>query len=195
MAEEKKGQQAVSAAKPVELWEKQLSSDNVYDGKIFRIAKDRVELPNGRTSIREVAHHCDGVGVLPLTEDGKVLCVRQYRYCFGRVMLEIPAGKMDVGGETPLETAVRELQEETGCTADEMISLGGMAGSPGCMTETVWLYLAKGLHQGQQNPDEDEFLNVEAIDLDELTDMADRGEIIDGKTIVAVYKARRILGK
>ena len=118
--------------------------------------------------------------------------VRQFRYPFGRMMLEAPAGKLEYG-EDPRECAERELSEETGCTADEWTDLGAMCTSPGFSTEVLHLYLAQGLHQGESHPDEGEFLNVERIPLKELAERVMANELDDGKTIAVILKAERIL--
>ena len=118
--------------------------------------------------------------------------VRQFRYPFGRMMLEAPAGKLEYG-EDPKEAAVRELSEETGFAADELVYLGRCCTSPGFSTEVLHIYLALGLHPGDCHPDQDEFLNVEKIPLQELSRLVMDGEIDDGKTIVAVLKAEKYL--
>ena len=109
--------------KMMDLTEKMLERKVQYEGPLFSVHSDKVLLPNGDTSNREVVEHCDGVAVLPLDEDNNVLTVTQYRYCFGKTLLEIPAGKLD-RGETPDEGALRELKEETGAEPGEFLSLG-----------------------------------------------------------------------
>ena len=118
--------------------------------------------------------------------------VRQFRYPFQRMMLEAPAGKLEYG-EDPRDCAVRELSEETGFSADEMIYLGACCTSPGFSTEVLHIYLALGLHAGESHPDEDEFLDVEKHSLTELSEKVMSGEIDDGKTIVAVLKTEKYL--
>lgn len=177
----------------MDLTERKLDSTTHFEGKIFRITVDHVTLPNGKTATREIAHHCGAVAVLPITKEGNVILVTQYRYALGKELLEIPAGKMDLEGEAPLESAIRELREETGCTAGQMISLGDFAGSPGCMTEIVHLYLALDLEQGESCPDEDEFLRTSQMPLTQLIDRIMAGEVTDGKTIAAALKAEHYL--
>lgn len=173
-------------------YEKTIDKSMVYEGVIVRVRRDRAELVNGSIVGREVVEHPGGVSVIPVEDDGTVWCVRQFRYPFGREMLEIPAGKLE-RGEDPHECAVRELSEETGLSADEMIYLGPCCTSPGFSTEVLHIYLARGLHSGKMHLDPDEFLNVEKYKLSELEDMVMKGEIDDAKTIIAVLKARRYL--
>ncbi len=175
----------------MDMTEKTLSSERIYDGAIIHVRRDRVLLPNGRTSVREVVEHPGGVGILAVDGDGMVLLVRQYRYAFGRTLLEIPAGKREPG-EEPLVTARRELREETGVTADSWTPLGQLIASPGCYDETLYLYLAQGLHSGDTDPDEDEFLSVERMPMAELTRRCLADEITDAKTVCAVLKARAL---
>ena len=175
----------------MDMTEKTLSSERIYDGAIIHVRRDRVLLPNGRTSVREVVEHPGGVGILAVDGDGMVLLVRQYRYAFGRTLLEIPAGKREPG-EEPLVTARRELREETGVTADSWTPLGQLIASPGCYDETLYLYLAQGLHYGDTDPDEDEFLSVERMPMAELTRRCLADEITDAKTVCAVLKARAL---
>ena len=175
----------------MDMTEKTLSSERIYDGAIIHVRRDRVLLPNGRTSVREVVEHPGGVGILAVDGDGMVLLVRQYRYAFGRTLLEIPAGKREPG-EEPLVTARRELREETGVTADSWTPLGQLIASPGCYDETLYLYLARGLHSGDTDPDEDEFLSVERMPMAELTRRCLADAITDAKTVCAVLKARAL---
>ena len=176
----------------LDMTEKTLTTQEVYCGRIIRVRRDEVLLPNGNTSVREVVEHPGGVGILALEDDGSVLLVRQYRYAFGRTLLEIPAGKREKG-EEPLTTARRELREETGATADEWLSMGSLIASPGCYDEVLYLYLARGLHFGDTHPDEDEFLSLERMPLEELAERCMNGEITDAKTVCAALKAKNLL--
>lgn len=172
--------------------EKRVDGKTVYEGVIVNVHMDRAELADGRIVRREVVEHPGGVAIIPVEPDGTAYCVRQFRYPFGREMLEVPAGKLDVG-EKPLPAAVRELGEETGLTAKRLVYLGACCTSPGFSTEVLHLYLALELSQGEAHPDDGEFLNVERHSLAALTDMVMNGEIDDAKTIIAVLKARRFL--
>ena len=174
------------------LTEKTLSRRDIFEGKVLSLHVDTVELPDGKTSIREVVEHVDGVAVLALDEDNNVLTVTQYRYVFAKPMLELPAGKLD-GGEEPRIGALRELKEETGAVPDTLESLGHIVLSPGCFGETLHLFLARGLHMGQQHLDEGEFLNVERIPFDELYRRCMDGDVDDAKTVTAVLKAKLLL--
>ncbi len=174
--------------------EKRIDGEIKYKGVIVTVRLDRAQLVNGKIVKREVVEHPGGVCILPVDAEGNCTMVRQFRYPFGRMMLEAPAGKLEYG-EDPLECAVRELSEETGYSADELIDLGSMCTSPGFSTEILHLYLALGLHEGSSHPDEGEFLNVEKIPLGKLVDMVMANEIDDGKTIAAVLKADRYLQK
>ena len=173
-------------------YEKTIEKNTVYEGVIVNVRRDKAELVNGKVVGREVVEHPGGVTVIPVEPDGTVWCVRQFRYPFGREMLEVPAGKLE-RGEDPFDCAVRELSEETGLTADEFVYLGPCCPSPGFSTEVLHIYLALGLHQGAMHLDPDEFLNVEKYGLEELTDRVMSGEIDDAKTIIAVLKAKRYL--
>ena len=176
----------------MELTEKTLSRRDIFEGKVVSLHVDTVELPDGTTSIREVVEHVDGVAVLALDENNNVLTVTQYRYVFAKPMLELPAGKLD-GGEEPRIGALRELKEETGAVPDTLESLGHIVLSPGCFGETLHLFLARGLHMGQQHLDEGEFLNVERIPFDELYRRCMDGDVDDAKTVTAVLKAKLLL--
>lgn len=172
--------------------ETQVRSEEKYRGVIVRVRLDDAALHTGKLVKREVVEHPGGVSVLPVDEEGNAYMVRQFRYPFGRMLLEIPAGKLEKG-EDPMVCGVRELSEETGFTADEFVDLGRCFTSPGYSTEVLHLYLALGLHKGQSHPDQDEYLNVEKLPLRTLVDMVMRNEIDDGKTALAILKAERYL--
>ena len=176
-----------------DLSENKVTSEEIYDGQVVHLYKDIAQLPNGKTAVRETIRHIGAVGIVPLTDDGKVIMEKQYRYPLGRVVTEIPAGKLDSKTEDRLEAAKRELEEETGLVADEWISLGDYIPAAAYCDEVITLYLAKGLHQGTRNLDEDEFLNIVAVDLQELVDDIMQGRIADGKSQVALLKAHLML--
>ena len=169
-----------------------LSREDKFHGRVVSVHVDQVMLPNGHQSFREVVEHNGGVAILALDDDNNVLTVTQYRYVFGREMLEIPAGKLEEN-EDPASAALRELREETGATPDEFLPLGTILPSPGCYGETLHLYLARGLHFGAAQPDEDELLRVERIPFDEMVRRVLTGKIMDGKTVAAVLKAKLLL--
>lgn len=178
----------------MEFYEKQVSSERVFSGRVINVRCDMVELINGKHVSREVVEHPGGVAIVPLAENGDVLMVRQYRYCVSDALLEIPAGKLEEG-EDPFDCAVRELSEETGCRAGRIVPLGAMYTSPGFSRETLYIYLATQLEEGQCHPDEDEFLSVVRVPFEEVVDKIMSGEIKDGKTIVGILKAKVFLGK
>lgn len=176
----------------MKLMETCVSSEEIYAGKIVRLFRDTVRLPNGKETIREVMRHPGAAAVVPLTDEGNVICVRQYRYPFSEVMLEIPAGKLDPG-EEPIACAQRELLEETGYQARELTPLGVYDPSVAVLDEKIHLFLARGLTFRAQNPDADEFLHVVELPLNALVDEILRGEVPDGKTQTAVLKAKLLL--
>ena len=169
------------------LHEKILSEECAWKGKILDVHRLEVELPNGHRSARDIVRHPGAAAVVALTESGKIVLVRQYRTAIDRVTVEIPAGKLDPG-EDPLDCAKRELHEETGCTADNFLSLGMLYPSPGYFNEIIFLYLATGLHAGNMQPDEDEFLEVERIPLEKAVQMVMDGALPDAKTQTAILK-------
>ena len=148
-----------------------------------------IELPNGKHSFREYAVHKGAVCVLPLTDEGEVILVKQYRYACRRVFLEIPAGKLDTVDEVPHEAALRELREETGARCRTLTPLGVLISSPAILTEEIWMYLAEGLTFGETDPDEDEFLEIVRMPLSELGEKILAGEVEDAKTQTAALKA------
>ncbi|MGN1004814.1 MAG: NUDIX domain-containing protein [Oscillospiraceae bacterium] len=178
----------------MELTERTVEHTRPYEGVIVQVDLDEALLPNGRTAKREVVNHPGGVAVLPLNDDGTVTVVRQYRYPFSRGLTEIPAGKLDPG-EEPRTGALRELKEEIGAQAGELIDLGEIYPSPGFCREVLYLYLARGLTYGDCCPDEDEFLEMSRIPFDRLAEQVMSGEIRDGKTVAAVLKAKVLLNR
>jgi len=169
-----------------------VSREDKYHGIIVDVHLDQVRLNDGSLARREVVEHPGGVTILPVDGQGNCYMVRQFRYPAGRMLLEAPAGKLEYG-ENHRACAARELSEETGFTADELIYLGGFYTSPGFSSEMLHIYLALGLHPGQSHLDEGEFLNVEKLSLAELSRMVMAGEIDDAKTIIAVLKAEKLL--
>ena len=169
--------------------EKTITSEKLFEGRIIDLRIETVEMPDGKTAYRELVDHPGGVGILALTDDGKIPMVRQYRKPMETVTLEIPAGTLDKE-EEPLLCGIRELKEETGYEAKEVISLGYMYPSPGFANEITYVYFAKGLSKGKDNPDEDEFLDVEEFSVAEIEQMILKNEINDGKTLVAFLKAK-----
>jgi len=172
-------------------FEKELSSRLCYSGKIFNVTKSEVELENGQHAAREVVHHNGAVAIAALDEQGRLLMVRQYRFAVGAELLEIPAGKLEPG-ESPLQCAFRELEEETGYTTKTMSPLTVAFASPGCFTEKIHIFLALKLAPSHQNLDDDEFLTVEHVPLDEAVRMVMDGEITDAKTQIAVLMLDRM---
>ncbi|WP_019239938.1 MULTISPECIES: NUDIX domain-containing protein [Enorma] len=166
-----------------DLHEEILSQETAWSGKIFDVECLEVKLPNGRVSRRDVVRHHGAVAIVALTESGKIALVRQYRTALDRVTVEIPAGKLEPG-EDPLDCAKRELKEETGFVPGRIAYLTTIASSCGFSDELIHLYLATQLSFEGANPDEDEFLNVDLVDVQELVDAVLDGKIEDAKTVV-----------
>ncbi len=176
------------------LTEEQVSSRSIFDGRLLKVRQDTVRLTDGSLTTREYYLLNGAVSVLPLTDDNEVIVVNQFRYPLHKVITEIPAGKLDTPEEDRLSAAKRELREETGLSAEEWIDLGTLYGSVACSNEVIGIYLARGLHQGDQALDEGEFLNVDKVPLSELLDDVMAGKIADPKTQIAVLKTARFLG-
>ena len=172
--------------------EKKLRLVNRYEGIIVNVNVDLARLPDGKERFREVVEHPGGVCVLPVDGDGTTFCVRQFRYPMREHLLEAPAGKLELG-EEPLTCAVRELSEETGFTAGRLIPLGRYYTSPGFSTECLHLYLALDLSRGDAHPDDGEFLDLVRLPYTELLEKVRAGEIVDGKTAIAVLQAEHFL--
>ena len=175
-----------------ELEEKQISREEIYDGDVIKVVRDTVILPNGKQAPREVCLHIGAVCIIPLLSDGCVLMERQFRYPHNKVILEIPAGKLNYAGEDTLEAAKRELREETGAIAKNYTDLGDMIPSPAILSEKIRMYLAEDISFTECELDEDEFLDVEKIPLDELYKMVMSGEITDAKTQIAILKVKAL---
>ncbi|TCP59574.1 ADP-ribose pyrophosphatase [Tumebacillus sp. BK434] len=179
------------------LIEKTLSSKTIYEGKIIDLTVQTVQLPNGKEAQREVVLHPGAVTVLAITDDEKILLVKQFRKPTERVLIETPAGKLE-RGENPLESAKRELEEETGYQAKEWKHLASFFTSPGFADELMHAYVATGLTLKQQNLDDDEFLDVLEVSADEAQQMVADGQIYDAKTLACVYwwlRERALQGK
>jgi ADP-ribose pyrophosphatase len=178
----------------MEHFEKQITSEIKYSGRIVTVRNDTAELINGHIVKREVVEHSGGVAVVPVDEDGLVIAVRQFRYPFMQELLEIPAGKLEAG-EEPAACAKRELSEETGYKASELVCLGKIYPSPGYCTETLFLFLALGLVPGEAHPDADELLSIEKLPLGSFSEKIMSGEICDAKTVAGILKAQNYLNE
>ncbi len=167
--------------------EKTIASQTLFEGRIIEVRRDKVELENGRQSTRELVLHHGGVCVAALDEQDRILLVRQFRYPYGKEIIELPAGKIEKG-EDPRECGIRELQEECGCTADRFEKLTELYPTPGYCSEIIHLYQASGLHETQQHLDPGEFLDVLRVPFEQAVRMVLAGEIPDAKTQVGILQ-------
>ena len=177
----------------MDLNEKTLKVNPIFDGKIIHVHVDDIELANGKPGYREVVEHPGGVCIAALTEDGELLFGKQFRYPFKEETLELPAGKLEKG-EDPFDTAQRELKEETGCTGKDWVFMGNMYPTPGICSEIDRLYFCHvDKESGSLHLDEDEFIEPERIPIDKAVEMAMSGELPDAKTQLMVLKVARYL--
>ena len=172
--------------------EKTVSTKRIYDGIVVNLRVDTVELPDGKTALRDIVEHPGGVGIVAITDDNKILMVKQYRKPIEKAILELPAGKLDKNEDHEV-CGRRELEEETGFKAKEFTYLGYMYPSPGFDDEVTHLYLAKGLYKGEVHLDEDEYLDVYKFDISEVKEMIMNNEINDAKTVIGFFKAMEYL--
>lgn len=167
--------------------EKTVSSEKKFEGRIITVKLDKVEMPDGSLSSREIVEHPGGVGIVAITDNDEVIMVKQYRKPLEKAIYEIPAGKLDKG-EEHRDCGIRELEEETGLRANSFEYLGFIYPSPGFTDEVTHVYLAKGLERGEAHPDDDEFLDVERIPLSKAVEMVMSNEINDAKTVFGILK-------
>lgn len=170
--------------------EKTLNSKVVYEGKVVTVIKDDVEVADGHKSFREVVLHSGGVVIAAFKDEQTILLVKQYRYPLKETVLELPAGKLEIG-ENPDDASRRELEEETGYRANVWKSLGYINTTPGICTEKLYLYLAKDLEFVGEHPDEGEIIKCCEYKLSEVLDMIYNGQINDAKTICSIFRAIR----
>jgi len=167
------------------VFERPITRNILYRGRILNLRVDKIEFPNGKRTSREVVEHDVAVGIIPITEDGHVILVKQYRYAVGGELLEIPAGIVEKG-EDPLNAASRELREETGHDAKELKEIGRFYTTPGFSNELLVLYLAEGLFSSKLQEDEDEFLEIVSYPMKELDHLFLETKVRDGKTFAAL---------
>ena len=176
------------------LIEEKISREDYFSGRVFTVHKDEVRLPDGKISHREVVDHNGGVMVAALTAEKELVFVRQFRYPYAKVILELPAGKLE-RGEEPLSAALRELREETGMTAARSFSLGQFYPTPGYCSEVIHMFAAMDLIEGVPQPDDGEFVETVRIPLEDAVKMVLENEIADGKTQTAILKLKMLLDK
>ena len=176
----------------MELTEKTLNSKVMFEGRILKMMVDDVELPDGSTSFREIVGHPGGVCVAPIDDDNNLYFVKQYRYPYHEIVLELPAGKLEKG-MSPLDNGKRELKEEIGAEGYSFISLGQVYPSPGYTQEIIHLYACKIKNIGNQQLDQGEFLNVEKIHIDKAVEMVLNNQLPDSKTQIAILKLSMLL--
>ncbi|MGO5074468.1 NUDIX hydrolase [Clostridium sporogenes] len=167
-------------------YEKTLEEEEIYKGKIINVVKQRVKLPNGKESFREIVKHPGAVAILAYKDENTVLLIKQFRKAIDKDIFEIPAGKIEKGEDIE-SSALRELEEETGYKAKKMEYLGKIVTSPGFSDEYIYIYKALDLCKGKDGlEDEDEFIDLMEINIDKLKEYIKNGKVIDGKTISAV---------
>lgn len=172
--------------------EKTMKCERIYEGRIINVRVDTVELPNKRYSKREIVEHPGAVGIIPITSEGKIILIKQFRKPVEEVLLEIPAGKIEPNEEPEL-CARRELEEETGFTTKNLEKLLEIYTAPGFTNELIHIYLAKDLQEGMVNLDEDENIEIVQVSLEEALEKISTGEIKDAKTIVGIMTYNNLL--
>lgn len=178
--------------KSSDLTEKQLFSKTVYQGGLLHVKEDQVQLPNGHATRREYILHPGAVVIIPLLANGDVVLERQFRYPLHRDLFELPAGKLD-GGESPLVCGQRELLEETGYSAAKWQYLATIHPCIGYSNESMSLFLAQALTEGEHQRDGDEFLEIFTLPLNEALEWVRTGRITDVKTVIGLFWAEKIL--
>lgn len=176
----------------MKLTEKTLEQQYLFHGHIIQVRLDKAELENGAVVDREVVEHPGGVSVAALTDKDELLFVRQFRYPYGEIVLELPAGKLEKG-EDPFEAVKRELKEETGAVGKNYSSLGNLYPTPGYTNEIIRMWACRVESWGEQNPDEDEFIEVERIPLEKAVEMVMENQIPDAKTQIGILKAAALV--
>jgi len=171
------------------LFEEKINSKKIFNGQIVGLYFDNVKLPNGKTATREKVTHPGAVAIVPVTDDNKIILVRQYRYPVNNITIEIPAGKLD-RGENPSGCAQRELEEEVGAVNGKLIHLSTFYTTPGFCDEVLHLYLATGFKRIDNNLDDDEFLEIIEPEAEEALSWIKSGEIKDSKTIIGILMAK-----
>ena len=174
---------------------KLLKSEILLKGRAFTIRRDYMKTPDNRETKFDIIEHIGSVVIIPVDEDGNLLFVRQYRHASGRDLLELPAGTLDDAKEKPEDCAAREIREETGMAAGNLVKLGDFFLAPGYSTEFMHVFLASDLSYNPLEADADEFLSVEAIPIAEAIQMAERGEVPDAKSLAALFLAKSSLEK
>lgn len=170
-----------------------VKSEVIFHGKVFNTIVNQIEYDSGNKAVREVAEHPGGSVVVPITDDGKIIMVTQHRFPMNKILLELPAGKLNKD-EDPFACAVRELEEETGYKSDNVKEIGSIYTTPGYSTEKLWIYLAKDLKPGNHNREEGEFgMEVFELSLEQIENKIYNAEIVDGKTICGIFLLRKSL--
>lgn len=175
-----------------DLTEKQLSTQNVFDGVLLHVFKDKVKLPDGSTSIREYIKHPGAAVMIPIMENGNIVFERQYRYPLGMELMELPAGKIDAG-ENPVDSARRELLEETGYEANSLKKLGKLHPCIGYSDEVIHIYMAEELTFHEEQQDKDEFIETFEMTLADALESVRTGKITDAKTMIGLFWAEKYL--
>lgn len=176
-------------------YEKTIGVQPIYHGNILDVERLTVELPNGKIATRDVIRNPGASVVIPITDDGQIILVEQFRKPNDKVFIELPAGKLDFPGEDPERCAARELEEETGYTAQKLEKILTLYPAPAFADEILHIYLATGLSCGECHPDEDEFITAKAYPLEEALMMIDEGVICDAKSVAGILMAERIINK